>query len=128
MKQEYLHRLRPSESFLPQSSSALARSIPLRTELALDKGHRPIVYLNSLRLRQVYGLQELDGPAAKPDRRLNFRAPQWHTNAGLGRHIQVDADMTKSRRLGFLDYEPANVRFARTGRIKRGPCIRWVLQ
>jgi nucleoside-diphosphate-sugar epimerase len=29
----------------------------------------------------------------------------WHTDADLGRPLEVLADMTKSRRLGFLDYQ-----------------------
>lgn len=29
----------------------------------------------------------------------------WHTDADLGRPMEVMADMTKSRRLGFLDYQ-----------------------
>jgi hypothetical protein len=30
----------------------------------------------------------------------------WHTDADLGRPVEVFTDMTKSRRLGFLDYQP----------------------
>jgi nucleoside-diphosphate-sugar epimerase len=30
----------------------------------------------------------------------------WHTDADLGRPIEVVTDMSKSRRMGFLDYQP----------------------
>jgi hypothetical protein len=33
-------------------------------------------------------------------------ASAWHTDADLGRPIEVLTDMSKSRRLGFLDYQP----------------------
>lgn len=33
-------------------------------------------------------------------------ASWWHTDADLGRPIETFADMTKSRLLGFLDYQP----------------------
>ncbi|MDP9838667.1 hypothetical protein J2T09_003439 [Neorhizobium huautlense] len=29
---------------------------------------------------------------------------RWHTDADLGRPIEVVTDMSKSRKLGFLDY------------------------
>ncbi|RZA09293.1 MAG: SDR family oxidoreductase [Proteobacteria bacterium] len=35
----------------------------------------------------------------------------WHTDADLGRPIEVMADMGKSRSLGFLDYEPTRESF-----------------
>ncbi len=40
---------------------------------------------------------------AEPDIRRLTSA--WHTDADLGRPMEVMADMTKSRRLGFLDYQ-----------------------
>jgi hypothetical protein len=35
----------------------------------------------------------------------------WHTDADLGRPIEVVTDMSKSRRLGFLDYQPSDDAF-----------------
>jgi len=32
-------------------------------------------------------------------------APWWHTDADLGRNVEAFADMSKSRRAGFLDYK-----------------------
>lgn len=37
----------------------------------------------------------------------------WHTDADLGRPIEVVTDMSKSRRLGFLDYQASNDAFFR---------------
>lgn len=35
----------------------------------------------------------------------------WHTDADLGRPIEVVTDMSKSRKLGFLDYQPSDEAF-----------------
>ena len=35
----------------------------------------------------------------------------WHTDADLGRPIEVVTDMSKSRKLGFLDYQPTDESF-----------------
>jgi len=35
----------------------------------------------------------------------------WHTDADLGRPIEVVTDMSKSRRMGFLDYQPSDDAF-----------------
>ncbi|WCE04867.1 SDR family oxidoreductase [Pseudoxanthomonas sp. JBR18] len=35
----------------------------------------------------------------------------WHTDADLGRPLEVVTDMAKSRRLGFLDYQPSDDAF-----------------
>lgn len=35
----------------------------------------------------------------------------WHTDADLGRPLEVITDMSKSRRLGFLDYQPSDDAF-----------------
>jgi hypothetical protein len=32
-------------------------------------------------------------------------ASWWHTDADLGREVEAFADMSKSRSLGFLDYQ-----------------------
>jgi nucleoside-diphosphate-sugar epimerase len=46
---------------------------------------------------------------AEPD--LCRLASPWHTDADLGRPIEVVTDMSKSRRLGFLDYQPTDDAF-----------------
>jgi hypothetical protein len=35
----------------------------------------------------------------------------WHTDADLGRPIEVVTDMSKSRKLGFLDYQATDESF-----------------
>ncbi len=51
---------------------------------------------------------ERDG-LAEPD--LGLLASPWHTDADLGRPIEVVTDMSKSRRLGFRDYQPTDDAF-----------------
>ncbi len=46
---------------------------------------------------------------AEPD--LNRLASPWHTDADLGRPIEVVTDMSKSRRLGFTAYQPTDDAF-----------------
>jgi hypothetical protein len=43
--------------------------------------------------------------------RLNVLASAWHTDAGLGRPIEVLTDMSKSRKLGFLEYQATDDSF-----------------
>ena len=45
----------------------------------------------------------------EPD--LSRLASAWHTDADLGRPIECLTDMAKSRRLGFLDYQPTSDAF-----------------
>lgn len=45
----------------------------------------------------------------EPD--LGVLASAWHTDADLGRPIEVIADMSKSRTLGFLDYQATDASF-----------------
>ncbi len=45
----------------------------------------------------------------EPD--LAVVASPWHTDADLGRPIEVVTDMTKSRKLGFLDFQPTDESF-----------------
>ena len=45
----------------------------------------------------------------EPD--LDRLASAWHTDADLGRPIEVVTDMSRSRRLGFLDYQPTDQSF-----------------
>jgi nucleoside-diphosphate-sugar epimerase len=42
---------------------------------------------------------------------LNVLASPWHTDADLGRPIEVITDMSKSRKLGFLDYQATDESF-----------------
>ena len=42
---------------------------------------------------------------------LNRLASPWHTDADLGRPIEVVTDMSKSRRLGFTAYQPTDDAF-----------------
>ena len=42
---------------------------------------------------------------------LNALTSAWHTDADLGRPIEVVTDMSKSRKLGFLDYQPTDDSF-----------------
>ena len=46
---------------------------------------------------------------AEPE--LSRLASPWHTDADLGRPIEVVTDMSKSRRLGFKDYQPTDDAF-----------------
>lgn len=50
-----------------------------------------------------YGLVESD---------LKRLASPWHTDADLGRPIEVVTDMSKSRKLGFLDYQATDDAFS----------------
>ncbi len=45
----------------------------------------------------------------EPD--LGRLASAWHTDADLGRPIEVVTDMSKSRKYGFLDYQPTDESF-----------------
>ena len=42
---------------------------------------------------------------------LHHLSSAWHTDGDLGRPIEVVTDMTKSRKLGFLDYQPTDDSF-----------------
>jgi hypothetical protein len=53
-------------------------------------------------------LAEREG-LAEPD--LARLASPWHTDADLGRPIEVVTDMGKSRRLGFTAYQPTDDAF-----------------
>jgi nucleoside-diphosphate-sugar epimerase len=45
------------------------------------------------------------------ERDLKRLASPWHTDADLGRPIEVVTDMSKSRRLGFTEYQPTDDAF-----------------
>jgi nucleoside-diphosphate-sugar epimerase len=53
-------------------------------------------------------IAERDG-LVEPD--LARLASPWHTDADLGRPIEVVTDMSKSRRLGFTGYQPTDDAF-----------------
>ncbi|MBX9728900.1 MAG: NAD-dependent dehydratase, partial [Sphingopyxis sp.] len=53
-------------------------------------------------------IAERDG-LAEPD--LARLASPWHSDADLGRPIEVVTDMSKSRRMGFLVYQPTDDAF-----------------
>jgi nucleoside-diphosphate-sugar epimerase len=53
-------------------------------------------------------IAERDG-LAEPD--LSRLSSPWHTDADLGRPIEVVTDMSKSRRLGFTAYQPTDDAF-----------------
>jgi nucleoside-diphosphate-sugar epimerase len=53
-------------------------------------------------LAKKHGLAETD---------LSRVASPWHTDADLGRPIEVVTDMSKSRKLGFLDYQATDEGF-----------------
>jgi nucleoside-diphosphate-sugar epimerase len=54
------------------------------------------------KLAERYSLVEAD---------LGRLASAWHTDADLGRPMEVVADMSKSRKLGFLDYQATDDAF-----------------
>jgi nucleoside-diphosphate-sugar epimerase len=59
---------------------------------------------------------------AEPE--LNRLASPWHTDADLGRPIEVVTDMSKSRRLGFTGYQPTDdAFFALFERLRAGRLI-----
>jgi len=59
---------------------------------------------------------------AEPD--LKRLASPWHTDADLGRPIEVVTDMSKSRRLGFTGYQPTDdALFALFNRLRAGRLI-----
>ncbi len=68
---------------------------PLETAMAGDAD----------RWRRIAGRHDL----AEPD--LSRLASPWHTDADLGRPIEVVTDMSKSRRLGFTSYRPTDDAF-----------------
>ncbi|MDB6152984.1 MAG: NAD-dependent dehydratase, partial [Chthoniobacteraceae bacterium] len=53
-------------------------------------------------IARKYSLAEAD---------LSRVASPWHTDADLGRPVEVVTDMSKSRKLGFLDYQPTDESF-----------------
>lgn len=65
------------------------RPTPLETQMAGDAA--------------AWSALARDNNLAEPD--VGRLTSAWHTDADLGRPMEVMADMTKSRRLGFLDHQ-----------------------
>jgi nucleoside-diphosphate-sugar epimerase len=65
--------------------------------------------------QQLTGAEEIWSNIAKShtliEPNLNNLASAWHTDADLGRPIEVVTDMSKSRKFGFLDYQPTDESF-----------------
>jgi nucleoside-diphosphate-sugar epimerase len=65
--------------------------------------------------QQLAGTEEIWSNIAKShnlvEPNLNNLASAWHTDADLGRPIEVVTDMSKSRKFGFLDYQPTDESF-----------------
>lgn len=68
---------------------------PLALQMASDAG-------DWLTVAAEHGL-------AEPD--IQRLVSPWHTDADLGRPVEVITDMSKSRRMGFLDYQPSDDAF-----------------
>jgi nucleoside-diphosphate-sugar epimerase len=86
---------RLAEWFGVEASELQGGGIPLETQLA---GLLP----TWKQVAAKYGLAEDD---------LNVLASAWHTDADLGRPIEVVTDMSKSRKLGFTAYQPTDESF-----------------
>jgi nucleoside-diphosphate-sugar epimerase len=54
---------------------------------------------------------EIAGKYHLAEPNLNILTSAWHTDADLGRPIEVLTDMSKSRKLGFLDYQATDESF-----------------
>jgi nucleoside-diphosphate-sugar epimerase len=65
--------------------------------------------------QQLAGTEEIWRNIAKShnliEPNLNNLASAWHTDADLGRPIEVVTDMSKSRKFGFLDYQSTDESF-----------------
>src|SRR3984885_1720968 len=65
--------------------------------------------------QQLAGTEEIWRNIAKSQNliepNLNHLASAWHTDADLGRPIEVVTDMSKSRKFGFLDYQATDESF-----------------
>ncbi|MCJ2013146.1 SDR family oxidoreductase [Methylobacterium sp. J-076] len=73
-----------------------------------DGTHRPLaprMAEDGPRWREIAARHDL----AEPD--LTKLASAWHTDADLGRPIEVVTDMSRSRRLGFTAYQPTDDAF-----------------
>jgi len=88
---------RLAEWFGLEAAPFEGEGVPLETQLA---DAAPLWK----KIAEKYGLVESD---------LNVLVSPWHTDADLGRPVEVVTDMSKSRKLGFLEYEPTDESFFR---------------
>ncbi|TBU71106.1 SDR family oxidoreductase [Phytopseudomonas daroniae] len=87
------HRI--AEWFGIEAAAFDGQPAPLEQQMADDAG----VWL---KLAMEEGLAEAD---------IERLISPWHTDADLGRPIEVVTDMSKSRKLGFLDYQASDEAF-----------------
>jgi nucleoside-diphosphate-sugar epimerase len=88
---------RLAEWFALEAAPFEGEGVPLETQLA---DAAPVWK----KIAEKYGLIESD---------LNVLVSPWHTDADLGRPVEVVTDMSKSRKLGFLEYESTDESFFR---------------
>jgi nucleoside-diphosphate-sugar epimerase len=86
---------RLADWFGVQAAELQGDGVPLERQLA---GAEPIWKAMATK----YGLAETN---------LDKLVSAWHTDADLGRPVEVVTDMSKSRKLGFTDYQPTDESF-----------------
>lgn len=86
---------RIAEWFGIEAAPFAGEPAPLEQQMATDAG----VWQE---MAERFGLAEKD---------ISQLISPWHTDADLGRPIEVVTDMSKSRRLGFLDYQASDQAF-----------------
>jgi nucleoside-diphosphate-sugar epimerase len=86
---------RIAEWFGIEAAPFAGEPAPLEQQMATDAG----VWQG---MAERFGLAETD---------ISQLISPWHTDADLGRPIEVVTDMSKSRRLGFLDYQASDQAF-----------------
>jgi len=86
---------RISDWFGVEAAELQGEGVPLETQLA---DAAPVWKT----IAEKHGLHETD---------LNVLASAWHTDADLGRPIEVVTDMSKSRKLGFTEFQATDESF-----------------
>lgn len=86
---------RIAEWFGVEAAELDGEGVPLQVQLA---GAAPVWK----QIVEKYALAESE---------LNVLTSAWHTDADLGRPIEVVTDMSKSRKLGFTEYQPTDESF-----------------
>ena len=86
---------RISDWFGVEAAELQGEGVPLETQLA---DAAPVWKM----IAEKHGLHETD---------LNVLASAWHTDADLGRPIEVVTDMSKSRKLGFTEFQATDESF-----------------
>ncbi len=81
--------------FNVEAADFKGRAFPLETQLV---GAEPVWK----RIAEKHDLAEAD---------FNVLSSAWHTDADLGRPVEVVTDMSKSRKLGFTVYQPTDESF-----------------